>query len=92
MGLESLVIHNPFSLQSFKKAGYVFRDLYRISRTVLARERCHNLLDRALAIAEFQDILGRTLYPDHAFREEHNLLFAVGTPSATWRQAGLAGL
>src|ERR1019366_305935 len=82
----------PFSLQSFKKAGYVFRDLYRISRPVSDRERCRNLLDRALTIAEFQDALACPLYADHAFREEHNLLFALVAPSATWGQTGLGQL
>src|SRR5208283_2540711 len=92
MGWKSLVIHDPLSLQSFKKAGYVFRDLPRISRAVPSRQRCHDLLDRALTIAEFQDVPARRLYPDHAFREEHNLFFVVGTPSATRCESGLTGL
>src|SRR5271165_3436193 len=91
MGLESSIIHDSLSLQGFKKTGYVFRDLPRISRAVLSRQRCYDLLDRALTIAEFQDVLACPLYSDHAFGEEYNLLFVMSAPSTTWCQAGLAG-
>ena len=53
-------------------------------------ERCHDLLNRALTVAEFQDVLARSLYPDHAFGEEHNLLLALSAPAATGCEAGLA--
>jgi hypothetical protein len=92
MGLESLVIHDPFLLQSFKETAHVFRDLYRVSRTIPYHESRHDFLDGALTITEGQDIAARPVYPNHAFREEHNVWFGVAAPSATWCKVGLARL
>jgi hypothetical protein len=96
VGWESSVIHDPFSLQSLKEIRGIFGDILRICGIVLCRQASYDLLKCSLTVAEFQDIAATALDADHAFGEEHNLLFPILAPSATggktrlaaWRRGG----
>jgi hypothetical protein len=91
VGLEPSVVHDSFALQGVEKTGYVVSDLYGVSGTVPFHERCDNLLQRTLSIAEFQNVMACALHSDHAFWEQHNLLLALSAPTATGCEPGLTG-
>src|ERR1700676_3709364 len=87
-----LIIDDAFLLQSLQKTAHVFTNLHRISPAVRRRKRGHDLLNRALPVAKFQDILPRPLNPNHAFRKKHDSFLALLPPSATSGKTGLAGI
>ena len=88
-----LIIDNALLPQCLEKTAQIRANLRRVSAGVFLHERIHNLIYRALPIAQFQNALCRGLHPNHAFRKKHNPLFAliVGSFSVVTRQTWRIG-
>jgi len=84
-----LIIDNPLLLQSVQKVANVLANLHWIASAVRRRKRGHDLLNRSLSVAKFQNFLPGPLNPNHAFGKKHHSFLALGAPSTTGGEARL---